>query len=449
MESYKIATMADIEEIEKTPITDRVKEKSTYELLQKGAAINPDGVAISFLLNGDAYEQPQDITYRQFIGRITQTANMMHDFRVGPEDVVTYLLPSLPQTHFILWGSEAAGIANPVNPLLEAATIKDICIAAGTKVLVALGEFPGTDIWAKVDSIRKEIPSLTHVVRVMGPSDEAEGIYGYDEIIDKYPADRLTFERDIQPDDVASLYHTGGTTGRPKLARRTHYNECVVAWDLKIGTGLQPGEAVMVGLPLFHCNGTIVTGLMPFSVGGRVVMLSPSGYRDVTIMKNFYKIVNKFKPVFFSAVPTVLGVLLDLPVGDNDISSLRYVICGAAPLSVELFNRFEEKVGMKIMEGYGLTETAVASAVNPRTASARSAASACVFLITGSRSPSWTRTAITSGRPIPMRSALWPSKAPAYSWDMWRIFTTRASGWATDTSTPATWDVRMRMDICG
>jgi fatty-acyl-CoA synthase len=69
--------------------------------------------------------------------------------------------------------------------------------------------------------------------------------------------------------------------------------------------------------------------------------------------------------VTFSAVPTILGILLDIPMRDADISSLRYAICGAAPLSVELFNRFEEHSGMRILEGYGLTEGTCGSCVNP------------------------------------------------------------------------------------
>ena len=365
-ETYTIAGLADIEAIEQVTYDERVKETSTYEIIARGAAINPDAPAITFLLSGDAYDQPMEVTYAQLIGRIRQTANLLHDLGVGPTDAVTYLLPNLPQTHFVLWGAEVAGIANPINPMLEPEAVKDICLAAETKVLVALGEFPGADIWPKVESIRKDIPSLKAVVRVMGPSDEAEGIYGYDEVIDKYPADRLTFDRTIQKDDIASLYHTGGTTGRPKLARRTHYNEVVLAHDIAMAAGLQPGDAVMCGLPLFHCNGTCITGLMPFSVGGRVVLLSPRGYRDETIMMNFWKIVERYRPTFYSAVPTVLGVLLDVPVGDTDISSLRYALCGAAPLSVELFKKFEAHSGIKILEGYGLTETACASAVNPK-----------------------------------------------------------------------------------
>lgn len=365
-ETFTIRNLADIEAIEKVPFTERVTESSTYELISKGAAIDPAAIAMSFIADGEDFQNPVRITYAQFLAKIRQTANMLADFGVGPRDVVTYLLPNLPQTHFVLWGAETVGIANPINPMLEAETIKEICQAAGTKVLVALGEVPGADIWPKVEAIRKEIPSLNKVVRVMGPSDDTEGIAGFEETVEKYPGDRLTFERTIQPDDIASLYHTGGTTGRPKLARRSHFNEVALTWDLKAATELQPGEAVMVGLPLFHCNGTCVTGLLPFALGGEVVILSAAGYRNPAIMKNFYKIVDFYKPVFFSCVPTVLSVLLDIPVGDADISSLKYLICGAAPLSVELFRRFEEHSGMKILEGYGLTESTCASCVNPK-----------------------------------------------------------------------------------
>jgi fatty-acyl-CoA synthase len=130
--------------------------------------------------------------------------------------------------------------------------------------------------------------------------------------------------------------------------------------------GMNKDETLLCGLPLFHVNGTTVTGLAPFSVGGHVVMLSPVGYRDPSIMKNFFKIVEKYRAASFSCVPTVLSVLLDLPVAGADISSLRYAVCGAAPLSVELFKRFEAHSGMKVLEGYGLTEGACASLINPR-----------------------------------------------------------------------------------
>lgn len=365
MGELKVKTTADTKAFEEVPINERLEVFNTYDLIKKGASINPEATALSFFLTGDSYHQPTQITYREFMAYINRMANLFYDLGIGPNDVISYLLPNLPQTHYVLWGGEAAGIVNPINPLLEPATIAEICRSAGTSVLVSLGEFPGTDLWEKAVAVRKELPKLKAVVRVAGPSDEQEGIYGFDEVIGNYNADKLDSNRQIDPRDIASMYHTGGTTGTPKLAPHTHYNEAAMAYMLTAGLELNQGETTLCGLPLFHVNGTMVTGSGPFSIGAHVVILGPMGYRDPSIMQNFYKIVAHYRPVTFSSVPTVLSVLLDVPKEEADISSLRFAICGAAPLSVELFRRFEEHSGMKILEGYGLTEGTCASCVNP------------------------------------------------------------------------------------
>jgi fatty-acyl-CoA synthase len=365
MEKVKFRNIGDIEKFENTPIEERMQAFNTYDLLKNGAAINPEATAISFFLAGDTYDQPMQVSYRDLMANITQTANLFHDLGVGPADVISYLLPNLPQTHYILWGGEAAGIVNPINPLLEPATIAEICQAAGTKVLVALADFPGSDIWQKVDAIRNDLPNLKAIIRVMGPSAEKEGIYGYDEVVGRYDGEKLNSNRRIDPQDIASIYHTGGTTGTPKLAPHTHFNEAAMAYMFMQALSLDTGETSMCGLPLFHVNGTTVTGSGPFSIGAHVVILGPRGYRDPLVMQNFYKIVDFYKPVSFSGVPTILSVLLDIPKGDADISSLRYAGCGAAPLSMELFKRFEAHSGMKILEGYGLTEGTCVSSINP------------------------------------------------------------------------------------
>ena len=170
MEEITIRNIDDMRAMEAVPLEERVTTNSTYELLTKGAAIDPDAVALYFLMSGETWESPVEVTYKQFLTRITQSANLFTDLGVGPRDVVTYILPNLPQTHFSLWGAETAGIANPINPMLEPTQIRDIMNAAKTKVIVALGEYPGSDIWPKVDSIRKEISTLEAVVQVMGPS---------------------------------------------------------------------------------------------------------------------------------------------------------------------------------------------------------------------------------------------------------------------------------------
>ncbi|MBW2347414.1 MAG: acyl-CoA synthetase [Deltaproteobacteria bacterium] len=365
MEKANVATLADVETYERVPLEDRMPFQNTYDLIRHGTSIDPEAPALSFILSGEDYKNALRVTYRELFENITRAANLFHDLGVGPRDVISYLLPNLPQTHYVLWGAEAAGIANPINPLLEPATIRDICLAAGTRILVALGEFPGSDIWEKVETIRDDLPDLKAVVRVLGGNDEKRNIYGFDEMLPSYPGDRLVSGRIISPEDRASMYHTGGTTGTPKLAPHTHFNEAAMAVMTAAVSDIGQGETTMCGLPLFHVNGTMVTGSVPFSIGAHVLLLGPRGYRDPSVMQNFYKIVEHYRAVSFSAVPTILSVLLDIPKGDADISSLRYLGCGAAPLSVELFRRFEAHSGMKIIEGYGLTEGTCVSSLNP------------------------------------------------------------------------------------
>lgn len=365
MEKLQVVTRADIEEFEKVPIGERLEFLNTYDMIKHGAAIDPEATAISFFLSGDGYDKPTEVSYHGLLEKITQTANLFHDLGVGPQDVISYLLPNLPQTHYVLWGGEAAGIVNPINPMLEPSTIREICRSAGTKILVALGELPGSDIWDKVLAIRSDLPFLKAVIRVLGPGEEKNGIFSYDEIVSRYQGDKLDSGRVINPRDIASMYHTGGTTGTPKLAPHTHYNEAAMALMFSSALDLEPGEVTMCGLPLFHVNGTTVTGSGPFSIGAHVVILGAMGYRDPSVIKNFYKIVERCRAVTFSSVPTVLSMLLDVPKGEADISSLRFAGCGAAPLSVELFRRFEKRTGMKILEGYGLTEGTCVSSINP------------------------------------------------------------------------------------
>lgn len=186
-----IASLAEIEQIEATPIAERLVADNTYDLIRHGVSLDPRAPALSFFADGNTYKEAITYSYADFLGEVNRTANMFHDLGIGPGDVVSYLLPNLPQTHFVLWGGQAAGIVNPINPMLNAEVIQDICEHAKTKVLVALGSQPGSDIWEKVESIRDDLPDLKAIVRVMGPSDEAAGIYGYEETVAGYAADKI------------------------------------------------------------------------------------------------------------------------------------------------------------------------------------------------------------------------------------------------------------------
>jgi len=361
----QIRTLSDIEEIERVPLAERQLPESTYAMIRKSALTSPDHPALVFFPDGEHYRASIQVTYRQLLGRIHQVSNMLFELGVGPNDVVSLLLPNLPQTHFALWGAEAAGIVNPVNPLLEAGQIAAILRAARTKVLIALGPLPGSDIWEKVVTIRPEVPSLSTVIQVLGSPDPEQGWMHFETQLEQYPADRLLSGRTIASGDLAAYFATGGTTGSPKLARHTHANEVFDAWAIAQIGDTRPDHVVLCGLPLFHVNAVHVTGLAPLSAGASVVLLGPAGYRDPGVIKHFWKIVEHYHATWFSGVPTLYSNLLRVPI-DADIHSLTMAICGAAPMPVEVFTAFEQRTGVLILEGYGLTEATCASSTNPR-----------------------------------------------------------------------------------
>jgi len=390
--STGVATVADIEVIESVPLERRNLPGSTYEAIQQGANIKSDKIALQFFLQGTHFADAVFYTYRDLIGLINQTANMFYDLGIGKDDVVSMILPNLPHAFFTIFGGEAAGIVNPINPMLEPQVMADIMNAAGSKVLVTMAPFPGTDIWQKVASIVDQVPTLKTILQVdlasylpvlkrwgakwlnfrgdKGHRPKAQ-VLDFAKRARRYKIDGLESQRQIRPDDIASYFHTGGTTGMPKLAQHTHFSEVFDAWSAAETISLSADKIIFCGLPLFHVNGVIVTGLIPWMQGASVILGPPSGYRGEGVITNFWHIVDFFKINFFSGVPTVYSALLNVPVEGADISSLEFAICGAAPMPVEVFRQFEARTKIQILEGYGLTEGVCISSVNPPTGEKR------------------------------------------------------------------------------
>jgi fatty-acyl-CoA synthase len=351
------ATDADVRAFEQTPYSDRIAAASTYEALKLGAAHNPDAPAIQFLANAEPTDTPAVISYRDFIARVTQAANMFYALGVGPNDVVSFLLPLLPEAFITLFGAEAAGIANPVNPLLEPHQIAEILEAARTTVLVTLGPVPGSDIWQKVDKVRGQLKHLKAIVQVYGAGDGAQGIHSFNELIRREPSDRLVSGRKISGEEIAAYFHTGGTTGTPKLVRHTHANQVYQAWGCNLMLWSTPGGNLLFGMPLFHVGGSLTQTLTVLTGGGCLVVLSPSGWRNPAALKNIWGLVERFRPEALSSVPTVLAATLAIPRGDADVSSLRYAAGGGSAIPVAVGKAIEDKFKLPTYEVYGMTET--------------------------------------------------------------------------------------------
>jgi fatty-acyl-CoA synthase len=348
---------------------------STYELIRRGAALDPQAPALSFFRSVDEHRRPQTWSYRELVEAITQTANLFHRLGATKETVIALALPNLPETHFAIWGAEATGIAVPLNPLLESAALASLLEAAGAQILVTLAPEADADLWRRLAPALAQATALRHLVLV-GPRAPATlagavpkriALHHFASAIRAEDPAALASGRVFASSDASSWFATGGTTGLPKLAMRSHGNEVANAWSVAqaLGDGIGAGKVVLCGLPLFHVNAVLVTGLLPFSQGAHVVLATAQGYRAPGLVGRFWEIVEHHRVSFFSGVPTLYASLLQVPVGAHDVTTLEYGLCGAAPMPIEVFRSFEERTGIAILEGYGLTEATCVSSVNP------------------------------------------------------------------------------------
>ncbi|EJM59224.1 acyl-CoA synthetase [Pseudomonas sp. GM48] len=381
-----VRSLNDIERIEQVPLAERSLASSTYEALTRTARLSPNAPALSFFADASCFRNTHHWSYAELVEDITRAANAFHDLGITPGEVLAFILPNLPETHFTIWGGEAAGVVMAINPLQEAKQMAALLRAAKASVVVTLAPTPGSDLWPKLASQLDQLPEIKHVVWVgMGPYvDVAQResleslaekerelhrgatIHELRTLMDAQPGTQLKSARLFRPEDRSSYFCTGGTTGLPKIAMRTHGAEVFNAWAMD--THMQPhgsGQVIFCGLPLFHVNAQLVTGLMPWSQGDHVILGTPQGYRGEGVIPRFWEMVEHFGINFFSGVPTVYSALLQNELEGRDLSSLRYAMCGAAPMPVELFREFEGRTGVKILEGYGLTEGACVSSVNP------------------------------------------------------------------------------------
>lgn len=364
---------------------------STYDLIAASARRFGDAPALSFFLEADRHQSPAVWSFSGYLKEVTRAANLFGQLGVGAGDVVALILPNLPETYFCLWGSEAAGVALPINPLLEAGGMSELLRATRAKVVVTVQPFPGVDLFDKVVEAVADAPDVKHVVTV-GMAHHVRGWKrwpatlkqaqltraapafragvkrtDYRKAVADLSGDVLDNGRVIAPEDLASLFCTGGTTGAPKLAQRTHGNEVANAFmsTRMLGDALPVGGIVFAGLPLFHVNGAMVTGLAPLFNGGHVLLGSPQGYRGRGMIERFWEIVSHHGVGTFSGVPTLFSSLLRVPTEGHDLSSLKFAICGSAPMAPELIAQFERASGVKILEGYGMTEATCVVSLNP------------------------------------------------------------------------------------
>lgn len=368
----RITTLSDVAAVERVPVADRLLGGHVYEAIGRAASRHPERPAIHYLPQGSVDDPGVTYSYRQFFGRITQTANLLHELGIGPGDAVSLLLPVIPEGFFFLWGGETAGVANPINPFLETPHILGILREARSKVLVGCDDAVLPGIWAKIEAVRHELPELKTVIRIGSPGGTPPaGVINYEAAVERQPADKLRFDRRIAGEEVAALFHTGGTTGVPKLAQQTHRGQMVQAYTNALITEADEHSVGLNGLPLFHVGGALCGGLSPFCHGGTVVMLSALGMRNPNVIRDYFRIAERFRATSLGLVPTAWAAMLNMPTDGIDLASVRYLFSGASTMPVEVARALEKKLGKKLVEGYGMTEVHGFTAMNPTSGEVR------------------------------------------------------------------------------
>ncbi|MEM9104166.1 MAG: AMP-binding protein [Pseudomonadota bacterium] len=361
----RIRTHDDLEKFQTDmPLNERLPESSIFDVFVASAAMKGDATALTMLMTGAPDEEPRRVSYNGLLGLIRRAANLFHDLG-GPAPGVAYMLPSLVETHVTLWGAETAGYAVPINFLLQPESIAELIKASEARILVSLGPHPQLDLWGKALKLKEQIPDLV-LVRVSPPgTPEEEGVVDFASALMAQPDDHLIFGDPRSGDDVAAYFHTGGTTGVPKLVAHTHRGQLVAAFGGAAMCGYTPDDILTATLPLFHVAGTIVAGLSAFMAGTELVITSPAGLRNPVIVEGFWRIVAQHKATLVGGVPTAIGAVLQVPVGDNDISTVRAGLTGAALLPPAVGTRFKEVTGKTLYEILGMTEASGLISIDP------------------------------------------------------------------------------------
>jgi fatty-acyl-CoA synthase len=365
----RLSGPADLAEVEAIPLSQRGLPASTYELVVRAAKLWPDRPAVSVVPDAERFHAPLVRTFAELAGDVHRAAGVLAGLGVGRSDAVAVISVNCAEMLPLLLAAEAVGIYAPINPSLAPEHAIELVRLSGANVIVAAGPELDEGVWAHARRIAQSTGARALLAlrptAAPGEPPALEPLAGVEvahlqERMGAADATRLPGSPPAAS-DIVSYLHTGGTTGTPKLAARTHANEVSNAWMIRASDVLDESSVIFAALPLFHTNALLVTVLAPLLKGQHVVWGGPLGYRDLPLFQSFWKIVERYRIAAMSAVPTVYSVLAQIPV-DADISSLKLPIVGAAPLPLAVRESFAARTGVGLCEGYGLTEGTCASA---------------------------------------------------------------------------------------
>lgn len=360
------------------PWTIDYPDTTLHRLLEESARDFPKHTAIIFPGRlGDSFR----LNYRKLDEQANRLANALINMGVKKGDRVALLLPNCPQFVIGCYAAFKAGATVvATNPLYSPRELEFQLKDCGAETIIVLSLFYRTisDLRERtglrnlvVTNIKEYLPPITrllftlfrerkegHRVDISG----AKGTYSFQSLLrssDPTPPSVV-----VKPSDVAMFQYTGGTTGVSKGAVATHYNVVANTFQMRAWAtpiAINPGNEVVMGvMPLFHVYGMVA--VMHLSVANALAMVLLPRFETDQVLKA----IDRYKPIFFPGVPTMYVAINNHPrVSKYNLRSIRACVSGAAPLPLEVQQRFEELTGGKLVEGYGISEAPVVAHCNP------------------------------------------------------------------------------------
>ena len=366
MHSSPITCAEDLRHIEARPYRDFMAFDQVYDALAEAARRHGPRPALTALATADD-PTPRTWTHAQLIADIRRAGRLFRRLAGAETPRVALLLPPLPEAWLALWGAEAVGTACPINHALAPEHLAELIHATGANLVLTLapGHVAG-DIGSRVLGLLPGCPGVRRVLTV--GAGTPPGALDFNTACADEDSAAAGFTPAPGHGHTAALFHTGGTTGLPKLAQHSHANQLHAAWGAAQMYAATPEDVILNGFPLFHVAGSFVYGLALLLSGAQLVLPPPLGWRDPAFVARAWALVRQHRISLLATVPTVMSALLAAPRDEGDARHVRLLLTGGSPLPDELAARFEAQTGIPVRNILGMTECAGVIAIEPAAA---------------------------------------------------------------------------------
>jgi long-chain acyl-CoA synthetase len=350
------AKIAQARSLADRPHTARFADPaSVAETLHRQAATRPDAPYLTYLCEDGSV---RSYTYAQFYSRVRRIAALLYVFAgvQRGERIVTAMHnhDDAIAIAFAAWHIGATVV--PLNMGEDDKRLAYILEHSRAKVVFVLSEYA-----ERIRPLARAVKKIEQIIRIGGTAGDGE--ISFESVLPPVDVPQFAAPENINPDDEALIVYTSGTTGVPKGVVLTQYNLIADAYAISSWQKITHQTRMMCVLPVHHVNGMEVTHITPLFVGASVVLNRK--FRA----KTFFSTAAQYKIEVISVVPTLLQFLIEATPAEFDakksVPTLRYIICGAGPLTVDLASRFEDRFGIPICHGYGLSESTCYSCFVP------------------------------------------------------------------------------------